>query len=165
MSSVKIYEDFFSKEEILKIQQTFEFSNTFDQRNILKGIKKLNMIELIYNLAVLENSTVSEPSLAQLITIEKYNEKSSTNMYWEPHHDGDSSKVITLIFVDIDNTKQWVGGELDVYDTFNLDNWPKNRTRIQPRPGNIAVFDSSLVHCIRPYFGKTPRKTISIGWN
>ena len=108
--------------------------------------------------------SITDPCIAHAIIMETYNIENKDAIYWEPHHDGKESKVITLIFVDREDTSNWTGGELDVYTSLNAFDYPDNKIRIEPIPGRVVVFDSSQVHCIRPYFGTDPRKSISIGW-
>ena len=175
MNSVEIYDDFLNQEQINNIRNMFSFDKSvmddlprFNmQKNMAINIKNhmddfpnLNKAKTI---ALCKDSNIGEIAISHLIKIVKYEEDNNENMIWEPHHDGTESKIITLFFIDIDDNG-WQGGELDIYDSLDIFEYPKNKTRIEPKVGRLVVFNSSMVHCIRPYFGSKPRMTVSVGW-
>lgn len=164
MNIATVYDNFFTTEELEKVKSCIDFPARIGENNILEDIGVLPKRQLLHSLALDYDSSVTEPCLAHSIVMEAYDEKTKDFAYWEPHHDGKESKVITLLFIDLEKDK-WVGGELDVYSSLDVFDYPHNKQRIEPVAGRVVVFESSNVHCIRPYFGSTPRLTISIGWS
>jgi hypothetical protein len=163
MSSAIIYDDLLNIDDLEHIKNTISFSSGTGEENILDALDNFPKKQMLYSLALNINNDITQPCVAHSIAIEKYDNKNKDFIYWEPHHDGKESRVITLLFIDVQINK-WVGGELDVYSSLDVFDYPDNKQRIEPVPGRIVVFDSSNVHCIRPYFGNVQRKTISIGW-
>lgn len=164
MSSAIIYDDLLNIDDLEYIKNTISFSSGTGEKNVLNSLENFPKKEILYSLALNINNDISQPCIAHSISIEKYDIRNKDFIYWEPHHDGKESRVITLLFIDVE-TNKWVGGELDIYSSLDVFDYPYNKQRIEPVPGRVVVFDSSSVHCIRPYFGSTPRKTISIGWS
>ena len=135
MNSVEIYDDFLNKKELERIQSKFSFANPsiedlprFNmQKNMAINIKdnmddfpNLNKAKTI---AMVKDSNVKKIAISHLIKIVKYEKDNNENMIWEPHHDGTESKIITLFFIDIDNNG-WQGGELDIYDSLDIFQYP-----------------------------------------
>ena len=164
MNSVKIYDDVLTKDDLEFIKENYFTESKTSAIDILCELDNFLKKEILYSLAFDFDNSIINPCIAHAIIMETYNIENKDAVLWEPHHDGNESKVITLIFVDREDTNQWTGGELDVYTSLNAFDYPDNKMRIEPIPGRIVVFDSSQVHCIRPYFGTAPRKSISIGW-
>lgn len=165
MSSVIIYDDLLNIDDLEHIKNTIGFSSGTGEKNVLDSLENFPKKEMLYSIAISMDSNITQPCIAHSISIEKYNDRNKDFIYWEPHHDGKESRVITLLFVDKEETDEWIGGELDVYSSLDVFDYPHNKQRIDPVVGRVAVFQSNLVHCIRPYFGNTQRKTISIGWS
>lgn len=164
MNSVKIYDNLLDSKELNYIKNNYYFTEETSATNILNSLDSFPKKEILYSLAFDFNNSISSPSVAHSIVIEEYSKKNKDLLLWEPHHDGKESKVITLVFIDIENTDKWSGGELDIYTSLDVFDYPNNKQRIEALPGRVVIFESSMIHCIRPYFGKTTRKSISIGW-
>ena len=164
MNSVRVYDNLLSAEDLKFIKDYYEFSNSTGETNLIDAMDKFPKKEVLYSLAFDVDNTISKPCIAHSIAIETYSSKNKDFVYWEPHHDGKESRVITLAFIDKEHTNNWVGGELDIYSSLDVFDYPNNKQRIDPMPGRVIVFNSSMIHCIRPYFGKTPRMSVSIGW-
>jgi hypothetical protein len=161
MQFVEIYDDIFNSNVIDEIRNEFQWKDTTGTINILNEIDHLSKLDFIK--CIVLGKGANSPVIAHTLNAECYDLTTKDHVLWEPHHDGKECKIITLLFVDVD-TNGWVGGELDIYKSLDVFNFPNNKTRIEPKPGRLVLFESSMIHAIRPYFGKKSRKTISIGW-
>jgi len=161
MQFVEVHDNIFNSTEIEEILNEFKWKKSTGIVNILDEINHLNKLDLIKCLVLGKGHKT--PVLAHALNTKCYDFTTKDHKIWEPHNDAEECKIITLLFVDID-TNGWVGGELDIYKNLDVFDFPNNKTRIEPKVGRLVLFESSMIHAIRPYFGKKSRKTISIGW-
>jgi len=119
MNFVKIYDNVFNTGELQFIMQNFFPCAKTSETNIINKMQLFPKKELLYSLAVGVYQNVSKPVISHSIVMETYCNENKDAIYWEPHHDGQESKVITLVFVDCEDTEKWIGGELDIYTSLD----------------------------------------------
>lgn len=96
-----------------------------------------------------------------------YDENTVNTYLYEPHDDIAEGGFITcLYYIDSDYKEDgpWVGGELCIHNHLTFAYYHKNVININPKPNRFVIFPGYKTHRVKPYFGKTPRAAVTMGW-
>lgn len=96
-----------------------------------------------------------------------YDENTVNTYLYEPHDDIAEGGFITCIYYtnsDYTEGGPWVGGELCIHNHLTFAYYHRNTINILPKPNRLVIFPGYKVHRVKPYFGKTPRSAVTMGW-
>jgi Rps23 Pro-64 3,4-dihydroxylase Tpa1-like proline 4-hydroxylase len=109
---------------------------------------------------------IYQPNFYQTQRTRAYAEDNAFLGNWEPHNDiYERANWSVTYYARVDTESilpdGYVGGELAIHDALHYANYPDCIQLVKAKANRIVIFSPLLVHRIRPYFGKTPRLSIT----
>lgn len=177
---IGIYNDALDPAEVADIAERLDqehitngtYWGSFEQHSIPEWIKPLtNRLESYFHIFCKEVGDTTEyaPLFYQTLRNEAYGKKNAYAGGWEPHNDIYERAVWSVTYyLRVDDKSilpdGYIGGELSINDRFDYATFPKNIQLVECKQNRLVIFSPVKTHRIRPYFGATPRLSISQFW-
>lgn len=174
---VGVYDDLFKPNEfadiIEKLDQTHlerkKAIDSFDYFNVPDWIQPLtNKMQIIFDMFCQEANikNIYSPNFYQTQRTEHYGRHNAFYGNWEPHNDIYERANWSVSFYPRVDTESvlpdgYVGGELALMDRLDYSCYPDSVQLVGVKSYRVIIFSPLKVHRIRPYFGKTPRLSIT----
>jgi hypothetical protein len=141
----------------------------FDADAVPQWIEPLaNKMKAIFSTFCVEVGieNIYEPNFYQTQRTQNYKGSNAFQGNWEPHNDIYERANWSVTYYSRVDTESvlsdgYVGGELAIHDALHYANYPDCVQLIAAKTNRIVIFSPLKVHRIRPYFGKTPRLSIT----
>lgn len=110
-----------------------------------------------------------DPIFYQTLRTEPYGRNNAFAGNWEPHNDiYERANWSVTYYLRVDQESilpdGYVGGELSLMDRLDYATYPESVQLVNLHENRVVIFSPLKPHRIRPYFGKTPRLSISQFW-
>jgi Rps23 Pro-64 3,4-dihydroxylase Tpa1-like proline 4-hydroxylase len=143
--------------------------DSFDYDSVPEWIQPLTLkMKAIFDTFCVEAGidNIYEPNFYQTQRTQHYRGSNAFQGNWEPHNDiyeRANWSVTYYARVDTESVLPdgYIGGELSLMDRLDYSNYPDSVQLVAAKTNRIVIFSPLTTHRIRPYFGKTPRLSIT----